>query len=127
MLVLTYASDDLQGFGGVRIEDDVIVTADGARSMTNVPRTVADIEAVMTGAPWPRQQSSQQSKPEHMTMEEQQHQQQQQQEEQQSHASHGDAGTNAEQGDESASPAENAGTITSMVQGAMQSLGLGSS
>ena len=126
MLVLTYASDDLQGFGGVRIEDDVIVTADGARSMTNVPRTVADIEAVMTGAPWPRQQSSQQSKPEHMTMEEQRHQQQQQQEEQ-SHASHGDAGTNAKQGDESASPAENAGTITSMVQGAMQSLGLGSS
>ncbi len=126
MLVLTCASSDLQGFGGVRIEDDVIVTADGARSMTNVPRTVADIEAVMAGAPWPCQQSSQQSKPEHMTMEEQQ-QQQQQQQEQQSHASHGDTGTNAKQGDESTSPAENAGMITNMVQGAMQSLGLGSS
>ncbi len=126
MLVLTCASGDLQGFGGVRIEDDVIVTADGAVSMTNVPRTVADIEAVMAGAPWPRQQSILQSKPEHMTMEEQQHQQQQQQEEQ-SHASHGDAGTNAKQGDESASPAENAGVISNMVQGAMQSLGLGSS
>jgi len=129
MLVLTCASDDLQGFGGVRIEDDVIVTADGARSMTNVPRTVADIEAVMAGAPWPRQQSSQQLKPEHMTMEEQQkqQQQQQQQEEQQLHASDGDTDTNAKQGDESASPAENPGRITSMVQGAMQSLGLGSS
>jgi len=123
-LVVTCASGDLQGFGGVRIEDDVIVTADGARSMTNVPRTVADIEAVMAGAPWPRQQSSQQSKAEHMTMEEQQ---QQQQEEQQSHASSGNIGTNAKQGDESTSPAKDAGVITSMVQGAMQSLGLGSS
>ena len=109
----------------MRIEDDVIVMADGARSMTNVPRTVADIEAVMAGAPWPRQQSSQQAKPEHMTMEEQQ-QQQQQQQEQQSDASNGNVGTNDKQGDESASPAENAGMITSMVQGAMQSLGLGS-
>ncbi|KAA6426409.1 MAG: xaa-Pro dipeptidase [Trebouxia sp. A1-2] len=123
------------GFGGVRIEDDVIVTADGARSMTNVPRTVADIEAVMAGAPWPRQQSSQQSKPEHMTMEEQQQQQQQQQQqehqqqhqEQQSHASHGNAGANTKQADETAPPVESAGMITSMVQGAMQSLGLGSS
>ena len=101
----------------------MIVMADGARSMTNVPRTVADIEAVMAGAPWPRQQSSQQAKPEHMTMEEQQ---QQQQQEQQSDASNGNVGTNDKQGDESASPAENAGMITSMVQGAMQSLGLGS-
>ena len=44
----------MQGMGGVRIEDDVIITAHGAESMTFVPRTVEDIEAVMAGAPWPR-------------------------------------------------------------------------
>ncbi|PSC76780.1 xaa-Pro dipeptidase isoform X1 [Micractinium conductrix] len=41
------------GFGGVRIEDDVLVTADGAESFCDVPRTVQDVEAVMAGAPWP--------------------------------------------------------------------------
>lgn len=49
------ASLGLQGFGGVRLEDDVVVTADGARSLTNVPRSVADVEAVMAGGPWPPQ------------------------------------------------------------------------
>jgi Xaa-Pro dipeptidase len=39
--------------GGVRIEDDVIVTAEGAESMTHVPRTVEEVEAVMSGAAWP--------------------------------------------------------------------------
>ncbi|KAI9205307.1 peptidase M24, structural domain-containing protein [Polychytrium aggregatum] len=33
-----------RGFGGVRIESDVIVVEDGAENMTKVPRTVADIE-----------------------------------------------------------------------------------
>ncbi len=42
-----------QGFGGVRLEDNVVVTGDGARSMTNVPRQVEDVEAVMAGGPWP--------------------------------------------------------------------------
>jgi Xaa-Pro dipeptidase len=42
-----------QDFGGVRIEDDVIVTAGGAQSMCDVPRTVEEVEAVMAGAPWP--------------------------------------------------------------------------
>jgi Xaa-Pro aminopeptidase len=43
------------GFGGVRIEDDVLVTAGGAKSFTDglVPRSVKDVEAVMAGAPWP--------------------------------------------------------------------------
>ena len=44
----------MQDFGGVRLEDDVIVTETGAHSMTNVPRSVEDVEAVMAGAPWPR-------------------------------------------------------------------------
>eukprot|EP01092_Planopodium_desertum_P000359 TRINITY_DN1049_c0_g1_i1.p1 TRINITY_DN1049_c0_g1~~TRINITY_DN1049_c0_g1_i1.p1 ORF type:complete len:188 (-),score=19.84 TRINITY_DN1049_c0_g1_i1:56-559(-) len=39
-------------FGGVRIEDDVIVTKDGVENMTKVPRTVEEIEAVMAGKPW---------------------------------------------------------------------------
>lgn len=43
----------IQDFGGVRIEDDVIVTAEGGNSMNNVPRTVQEIEAVMAGGPWP--------------------------------------------------------------------------
>jgi Xaa-Pro aminopeptidase len=41
-----------RGFGGVRIEDDVLVTADGADNLTCVPRDVEEIEAVMAGAAW---------------------------------------------------------------------------
>ena len=42
-----------QGFGGVRIEDDVVVTATSAERLANVPRSVEEVEAVMAGAPWP--------------------------------------------------------------------------
>ena len=34
-------------FGGVRIEDDVLVTATGAENLTRVPRAVDEIERVM--------------------------------------------------------------------------------
>ena len=46
-------SGSMQDFGGVRIEDDVVVTASGARSMNSVPRSVKDVEAVMAGGRWP--------------------------------------------------------------------------
>jgi Xaa-Pro dipeptidase len=38
-----------RGFGGVRLEDDVLVTADGIDNFTHAPRTVEDVEAVMAG------------------------------------------------------------------------------
>ena len=39
--------------GGVRIEDDVVVTDDGVINLTDVPRTVDEIEAHMRGeGPW---------------------------------------------------------------------------
>lgn len=36
-----------RGFGGVRLEDDVAVTADGIENFTVCPRTVEEVEAVM--------------------------------------------------------------------------------
>ncbi|XP_031473386.1 uncharacterized protein LOC116245913 isoform X2 [Nymphaea colorata] len=40
-------------FGGVRIESDVHVTANGCQNLTDCPREAWEIEAVMAGAPWP--------------------------------------------------------------------------
>lgn len=39
-----------RGFGGVRIEDDVVIWAAGNECMNKVPRTVADIEQFMAEA-----------------------------------------------------------------------------
>ena len=50
---LTERLDDFKGFGGVRIEDVVTVTADGMVNWTVAPRTVGEIESVMAGGEWP--------------------------------------------------------------------------
>ncbi|XP_019722335.1 xaa-Pro dipeptidase [Hippocampus comes] len=42
-----------RGFGGVRIEDDIAVTADGIELLTCVPRTVEEIEAFMSDSDKP--------------------------------------------------------------------------
>ena len=42
-----------RGFGGVRLEDNVVVTASGVESLTRVPRDIADVERVMAGGTWP--------------------------------------------------------------------------
>jgi len=47
-----------KSFGGVRIESDVYVTAQGCRNLTNCPRETWEIEAVMAGAPWPLRAST---------------------------------------------------------------------
>jgi Xaa-Pro aminopeptidase len=44
------AIDSLRGLGGIRIEDDVLVTVDGHRVLgPPVPKTVAEVEAVLAG------------------------------------------------------------------------------
>lgn len=42
-----------RSFGGVRLEDVVVVTADGVDNLTTCPRTVSEIESVMAGGAWP--------------------------------------------------------------------------
>ena len=109
----------------MRIEDDVIVTATGARSMTNVPRTVADIEAVMAGAPWPPQQAAA-AQPQHLTMAEQL--QQAQPSPQIGTAEAQDSQSLEDHGQAAAPNPEGSGmmsSVTSVVQSGMQSLGLG--
>jgi len=41
-----------RGFGGVRLEDDIVVTRNGLENFTKCPRTVEEIESVMAGGPW---------------------------------------------------------------------------
>ena len=42
-----------RGFGGVRLEDVVLVTATGMENLTTCPRTVEEVEAVRQGGQWP--------------------------------------------------------------------------
>ena len=44
--------EEFKNFGGVRLEDDVVVTKDGMENLTKCPRTVEEVEAVMSGKPW---------------------------------------------------------------------------
>jgi len=44
--------EELRPVGGVRIEDNIVITVDGCQLLTNVPRTVSEIEAVMAGQHW---------------------------------------------------------------------------
>lgn len=39
--------------GGVRLEDVVLVTAEGVENLTTCPRTVGEVESVMAGGAWP--------------------------------------------------------------------------
>eukprot|EP00049_Salpingoeca_infusionum_P008617 m.142578 g.142578 ORF g.142578 m.142578 type:complete len:507 (-) comp14063_c0_seq1:1811-3331(-) len=45
--------NQFRGWGGVRIEDDVLVTADGIDNFTQTPRTIEEVESVMSGGQWP--------------------------------------------------------------------------
>lgn len=42
-----------RNFGGVRLEDDFVVTETGVANFTTCPRTVAEVESVMAGGQWP--------------------------------------------------------------------------
>ena len=51
--IVTEKLQEYRGFGGVRLEDDVLVTADGVDNLTNCPRTLEEVEAVCAGGQWP--------------------------------------------------------------------------
>mmetsp|Transcript_11526 Transcript_11526/g.16636 ORF Transcript_11526/g.16636 Transcript_11526/m.16636 type:complete len:187 (-) Transcript_11526:208-768(-) len=44
--------DRFRNFGGIRLEDDIVIRSDGYENLTRVPRNVSDIENVMAGAAW---------------------------------------------------------------------------
>jgi Xaa-Pro dipeptidase len=45
--------DEYRGFGGVRLEDVVVVTETGVINYTLCPRSIDEVEAVMAGGKWP--------------------------------------------------------------------------
>jgi len=45
--------DRFRNFGGVRIEDVIVVTETGVENITLCPRLVSEIESVMAGGQWP--------------------------------------------------------------------------
>ena len=46
---------DFRGFGGIRLEDNVWITADGCENLTQCPRAVEEVLDVMKGGSWPRE------------------------------------------------------------------------
>jgi len=42
-----------RGFGGVRLEDVVVVTETGVSNLTTCPRTIEEVESVRQGGSWP--------------------------------------------------------------------------
>ncbi len=50
--------NDYRGFGGVRLEDVVQVTDDGCENYTICPRTIEEVEMVMSGGKWPPMKDS---------------------------------------------------------------------
>jgi len=44
---------EFRGFGGVRLEDDVLVRADGVENLSLCPRTVEEVRSVKNGGSWP--------------------------------------------------------------------------
>ena len=44
---------EFRGFGGVRLEDVLVITSDGCINYTLCPRTIQEVELVMGGGKWP--------------------------------------------------------------------------
>eukprot|EP00956_Cyclotella_meneghiniana_P022983 scaffold44096_cov82-Cyclotella_meneghiniana.AAC.4 len=44
---------DFRGFGGVRLEDNVVITSDGCDNLTQSPRAPQEVSDVMAGGEWP--------------------------------------------------------------------------
>ena len=38
---------------GIRLEDNVLITSSGIKTLTNVPREIEDVERVLAGGEWP--------------------------------------------------------------------------
>lgn len=45
--------NSFRGFGGIRLEDVVLITKDGFENLTICPRTIEEVEAVVNGSKWP--------------------------------------------------------------------------
>lgn len=46
-------SDSTSVPAGIRLENNVLITKTGIRTLTNVPRDIDDVERVLAGGEWP--------------------------------------------------------------------------